>query len=116
MTSTSSPDTPLAADHAFLSGLQRLGINRYGLPNNYTTDYEADDLIATLEAFERRNLPYAGTGRTLHEARQACYFSAPGRQEARIAVTASNVRPAVVADLSRSQLSAHLRSGFTTEL
>jgi poly-gamma-glutamate capsule biosynthesis protein CapA/YwtB (metallophosphatase superfamily) len=97
--STTMHGTPLGAEPDLLSEFEWLGINLYGLANNHATDYGTDGLVRTLKAFERKNLPYAGAGRTLREARQPCYFDAPGGRVALVAAGSSNARLAVAADI-----------------
>jgi poly-gamma-glutamate synthesis protein (capsule biosynthesis protein) len=97
--STTMHGTPMGADPSLLSEFEYLGINLYGLANNHATDYGTDGLVATLEALERRNMTYAGAGRTLREARQACYFDAPGGRVAFISAGSSNARLALAADI-----------------
>ena len=97
--STTMHGTPMGADPALLSEFEWLGIDLYGLANNHATDYGTDGLVATLEALERRNMRYAGAGRTLVEARQPCYFDAPSGRVALVAACSSNARLALAADV-----------------
>lgn len=97
--STTMHGTPMGADPALLSEFEFLGVNLFGLGNNHATDYGTDGLVATLEALERRNMPYAGAARTLREARQACYFDTPGGRVAFISAGSSNARLALAADI-----------------
>jgi poly-gamma-glutamate synthesis protein (capsule biosynthesis protein) len=97
--STTMHGTPMGADPGLLSEYEFLGIDLYGMANNHATDYGTDGLVATLEALERRNMRYAGAGRTLREARQPCYFDAPGGRVAFVAAGSSNARLALAADI-----------------
>ena len=97
--STTMHGTPMGADPALLSEFEFLGIDLYGLANNHATDYGTDGLVSTIEALESKNMPYAGAARTLREARQACYFDAPGGRVAFIAAGSSNARLALAADI-----------------
>lgn len=96
--STTFHGTPLGADPNLLSEFEFLGVNLFGIANNHATDYGTNGLIATLEALERRNMRYAGAGRTLREARQPCYFDATGGRVALIAAASSNARLSAAAD------------------
>lgn len=97
--STTMHGTPMQADPVLLSEFEFLGIDIYGLANNHATDYGTDGLVATLEALERRNMRYAGAGRTLTEARQPVYFDAPGGRVAFVSAGSSNARLALAADV-----------------
>lgn len=97
--STTMHGTPMGADPALLSEFEFLGVNLFGMANNHATDYGTDGLVSTLEALERKNFRYAGAGRTLKEARQPCYFEAPGGRVAFIAAGSSNARLALAADI-----------------
>ncbi len=96
--STTYHGTPLGADPSLLSEFEFLGVDLFGMANNHATDYGTNGLVATLEAMERRNMPYAGAGRTLREARQPRYFDTAGGRVAFIAAASSNARLCVAAD------------------
>jgi len=96
--STTMHGIPLGVEPELLSEFEWLGINLYGLANNHATDYGTDGLLASIEQLEKRQLPYAGVGRTLREARQPRYFDTPGGRVAFIAAGSSNARLSAAAD------------------
>jgi poly-gamma-glutamate capsule biosynthesis protein CapA/YwtB (metallophosphatase superfamily) len=96
--STTMHGTPLGVEPELLSEFEWLGIDVYGMANNHATDYGTDGLVASIEELERRNLPYAGVGRTLREARAPRYFDAPGGRVAFLAAGSSNARLSAAAD------------------
>lgn len=65
--------THLAAPATVLDGLAAMGFNLFGCANNHCLDYSIEGLLATIEALERRRVPYAGIGRTLADARMPVY-------------------------------------------
>jgi len=94
----------LGADQHLLSDLEWMGVDLYGLANNHATDFGVAGLVATMEELERRQLPYAGVGRTLREARAPRYFDSPGARVAFIAAGSSNARLSAAADASGSDI------------
>jgi poly-gamma-glutamate capsule biosynthesis protein CapA/YwtB (metallophosphatase superfamily) len=96
--STTMHGTPLGVEPELLSEFQWLGVDLYGMANNHATDYGTDGLVASIEELEKRELPYAGVGRTLREARQPRYFDAKGGRVAFIAAGSSNARLSAAAD------------------
>lgn len=58
--------------------LQAAGFDVFGAANNHTGDYSHGGMLATMAALEERELPYAGLGRTLADARAPAYAETPG--------------------------------------
>lgn len=64
---------PWAADE-----LADAGFDIFAAANNHTADYSHGGMAATMEALEARELPYAGLGRTLGDARAPAYAETSG--------------------------------------
>ena len=64
---------PWAADE-----LADAGFDVFAAANNHTGDYSHGGMAATMRALEARELPYAGLGRTLGDARAPAYLQTPG--------------------------------------
>lgn len=64
---------PWAADE-----LANAGFDLFAAANNHTGDYSHGGMAATMEALDARDLPYAGLGRTLGDARAPAYVETAG--------------------------------------
>jgi poly-gamma-glutamate synthesis protein (capsule biosynthesis protein) len=64
---------PWAADE-----LANAGFDLFAAANNHTGDYSHGGMVATMQALEARDLPYAGLGRTLADARAPAYAETAG--------------------------------------
>ena len=73
-----------------LDEMADFGFNCYSFANNHSLDYFYDGLISTLRAFEERDLPYAGAGRSLADATRHCKVQTPTGSLAFLAVMATN--------------------------
>ena len=62
---------------SLLDTLKDFDFNCYSFANNHNLDFFYDGLISTLEAFEKRGLPYTGAGRDLEQATRHCKVETP---------------------------------------
>lgn len=69
-----SGGTHLAASSGVLDDLSGMGFDLFACANNHSLDYSIEGLLATIEELERRNLAFAGIGRTLGGARMPVYL------------------------------------------
>lgn len=67
-------------DPALVSVLHDMGIDMVSLANNHILDYGRDALEDTLVTLEQANIPYAGAGRNLEEAKALKVFEVKGRK------------------------------------
>jgi poly-gamma-glutamate capsule biosynthesis protein CapA/YwtB (metallophosphatase superfamily) len=91
---------PICMDPELLSELQWLGFDLYGMGNNHALDYGPEGLVRSMEELEKRQLPFAGIGRTLTEAGGPRYVDAAGTRVALIAAGSTQARLAAAADPS----------------
>ncbi len=54
-----------------------MGFDIFAVANNHIADYLHRGMLDTMEALEKRNIPYAGLGRNLGEARSPTYMDSP---------------------------------------
>ena len=89
---------PWAADE-----LTRAGFDVFAAANNHIGDYSHGGMEATMRELEARDIPYAGLGRTLGEAREPAYAETPG---GRVGVVAccSTVTPGSEAGMQRPDM------------
>jgi poly-gamma-glutamate capsule biosynthesis protein CapA/YwtB (metallophosphatase superfamily) len=72
--------TPMTTPPALLGDLRWMGFDIVSAANNHATDYGIGGLLATLEHLRRAELPFAGAGANLAEARAPGYVdTAAGR-------------------------------------
>lgn len=71
---------PSAADELIWAGF-----DCFGAATNHTGDFSHGGMEATMNALEERNIPYAGLGRTLSQARKPAYVDTAGGRVALIA-------------------------------
>lgn len=64
---------PWAADE-----LTRAGFDMVTTATNHAIDYSHDGMETTMQHLDARDIPYAGMGRTLAEARSPAYLDTPG--------------------------------------
>lgn len=57
--------------------LKWMGFDIFAVANNHIADYLHKGMLDTMEALEERNIPYAGLGRNLGEARSPVYMDSP---------------------------------------
>lgn len=72
-----SGGTWMLANPAVAQDLKSLGFTVVGLANNHATDWGAEALLITREYLDEAGLLHAGAGRTMTQARAACYVDAP---------------------------------------
>lgn len=88
----------LAAPPFILDELRWFGFNLFNVANNHSTDYTFQGLLDTLEELERRDMVYAGGGRTLGEARSPGYLETPAGRVALIGAASSFMTGALAAE------------------
>jgi poly-gamma-glutamate synthesis protein (capsule biosynthesis protein) len=64
-----------------------MGIDMLACANNHATDYGVDGLMAMLAHLGQRNIPFAGAGANLAEARRPGYFDSAAGRVALLAAT-----------------------------
>ena len=74
---------------ALLEDLKWLGINLVSCANNHAFDYGEGGLLATIGHLNAADLPQAGAGRNLAEARAPAYLDTMGGRVALVAATAT---------------------------
>lgn len=84
----------LRSPTTLLDELNDFGFNCYSFANNHNLDFFYDGMLSTLEAFEKRNLPYAGAGRDLAEATRHCKVVTPKGSVSMLAFTTAFEPPA----------------------
>ena len=77
----------LRSPTTLLDELTDFGFNCYSFANNHNLDFFYDGMLSTLEAFEKRGLPYAGAGRNLAEATRHCKVETPKGSVSMLAFT-----------------------------
>jgi len=60
-----------------LDELTAAGFDLFATATNHALDYSISGLVHTIEALEARGLSFAGTGRTLEDARRPAYHTSP---------------------------------------
>lgn len=88
----------LAAPPFILDELRWMGFNLFNVANNHAIDYTFQGLVDTLDELERRNMVYAGGGRTLGEARSPGYLETPAGRVALIGAASSFMTGALAAE------------------
>jgi poly-gamma-glutamate synthesis protein (capsule biosynthesis protein) len=66
------------ADPSMAQNLHSLSVDLVSLANNHVYDYGADALIDTLDTLSYAEIPYAGAGRNIEEAKEPVYFISGG--------------------------------------
>lgn len=77
----------LRANTSLLDELEDFGFNCYSFANNHNLDFFYEGMLSTLEAFEKRDLPYAGAGRDLAAATRHCKVETPKGSVSMLAFT-----------------------------
>ncbi|MBR1470127.1 MAG: CapA family protein [Lachnospiraceae bacterium] len=70
-----------------VSLLKEMGVDIAGVANNHAFDYGMDAFVDTMDTLAGANIPYAGGGRNLAEAKQPIYLYAGGMKIAIVAST-----------------------------
>lgn len=71
--------------------LASMGFNLFAAANNHIGDYGHSGMTTTIKALERRDIPYAGLGRTRAAARAPTYVETPAGRLALVAATTTFV-------------------------
>ncbi|ESP87459.1 CapA family protein [Candidatus Halobonum tyrrellensis] len=79
------------------------GFDLFAAATNHTGDYSHGGMEATMRALEARDLPYAGLGRTLSDARAPAYVDTPAGRVALVAAC-STVTPGSTAGEQRPDM------------
>ena len=80
--------TPMTTPPALLDDMRWMGFDIYSGANNHATDYGVEGVLAMQAHFRRRNLPLAGIGANLAEARAPAYVDVAAGRVALIAANA----------------------------
>ena len=86
-TPTMTQGTPMATPPALLEELRWMGLGLLSCANNHATDYGEGGLLAMLAHLRRANIPHAGAGANLAEARKPAYLDTAAGRVALIAAT-----------------------------
>lgn len=84
-----SGGTHLATHHGVLDDLTDMGFNLFSCANNHALDYSIEGLLATIEVLEQKEVPYAGIGRTLAQARMPVYLDHEGGSVAMVSCSST---------------------------
>jgi len=84
-----SGGTHLATHHGVVDDLVDMGFNLFSCANNHALDYSIEGLLATIEVLEQKEVPYAGIGRTLAEARMPVYVDHGGGSVAMVSCSST---------------------------
>ena len=79
--------THMASDPRNIKELQWLGIDIVSCANNHATDFGEGGVLTNLKHLDAADLPHAGSGRTLAEARAPAYVDTPNGRVALIAAS-----------------------------
>ncbi len=82
-----TPGTPMTTPPALIDDLRWMGIGLVSCANNHATDYGVAGLTAMLTHLRRANMPNAGAGANLAEARRPAYLDTPKGRVALVAAT-----------------------------
>jgi len=84
-----SGGTYMRSPPAVLDDLDQLGFDLFSAATNHTFDYSHGGITATIKNLEERNVPYAGIGETLYDARKPAYVETPAGRVALISACTS---------------------------
>jgi poly-gamma-glutamate synthesis protein (capsule biosynthesis protein) len=93
-----STDTYMAASPTMIDELMGMGFNLFSTANNHTFDYGQQGVLDSIAALRERGATFAGTGRTLGEARGPGYLDSPGGRVAILATTSTFREDAAAGD------------------
>ncbi|MBS1694198.1 MAG: CapA family protein [Actinobacteria bacterium] len=96
--STTYHGTHMGCRPELLDDLKWMGFDIYGMANNHATDYGTDGLVGSIAELRSRDMPFAGVGHTLRQARKPVYFQTGAARVALISAGSSNARLAAAAD------------------
>jgi poly-gamma-glutamate synthesis protein (capsule biosynthesis protein) len=74
----------------YISDLEKYGFNFYGTANNHAMDYSYNGLLSTIDTLSEKNLPHAGSGRSLEEASKPAILNLNGQSVAIFALDTSH--------------------------
>ena len=86
---TISGGTYMRAEPRLIDELKFLGIDMVACANNHSYDFGENGVLTNLRNLEQYDMPHAGTGRNLSEARSSAYLDTPRGRVALISVTSS---------------------------
>ena len=81
--------TYMRADPKMIVELQSLGVNMVACANNHAYDFGENGMLTNISYLDQYDMPHAGTGRNLSEARSPTYLDTPRGRVALISVTSS---------------------------
>lgn len=105
-----SGGTYMRAPPWIVDELRWAGFDALAAATNHVGDFSIGGMEATMEALEERDVPYAGLGRTLADARSPAYVDTPGGTIALVA-TCSTITPGTQAGRQRPDM--HGRPGLS---
>ena len=81
--------TYMRADPELIKDLQFLGVQMVSCANNHAYDFGENGVLTNIKNLEKYDMPHAGTGRTLAEARAPVYLDTARGRVALLSVTSS---------------------------
>ncbi len=81
--------TYMRADPKLIKELQWLGVGMVACANNHSYDFGENGVLTNIRYLDEYNMPHAGTGRDLSQARSPAYLDTPKGRVALISVTSS---------------------------
>lgn len=90
-----SGGTYMTTEPQLLDELKWLGVSFVSCANNHAFDYGEEGVLATMRYLDAANIPHAGTGRNLREARSPAYVDTARGRVALIAATATFSPPSI---------------------
>ncbi|UCD43892.1 MAG: CapA family protein [Candidatus Bathyarchaeota archaeon] len=84
-----SGGTYMRAPPHIIEEIKWMGVDLVSTANNHSLDYSYGGLFSTKEQLDRADLPHAGTGKDLAEARRPTYMETPQGRVALIAASSS---------------------------
>lgn len=79
----------MRAEPFVLDELAAFGFDLFATASNHSFDYGREGMRSTMEALRERELPFAGMGETLADARRPAYVDTPGGRVGLVAANAS---------------------------
>jgi len=79
----------MRADPFVLDELDAFGFDLFATASNHSFDYGRHGMRSTMDALRTRELPFAGTGESLADARRPAYVDTPGGRVGMVAANAS---------------------------
>ena len=81
--------TYMRADPRLIGELQSLGVKMVACANNHSYDFGENGILTNIRHLDEYDMPHAGTGHNLSEARSPAYLDTPRGRIALISITSS---------------------------